>query len=204
MSARAVVLRRSLLPVALALATFTAFSAGAATNWPAGLDAGSKGEAQAATIGNLTITATTSPLPGALLYPGAVGDVVLSISNPNPYPVTLHGFWLPTNTTYASGYSDAALTNPVAACSAATPSYVIWWDAQNTSVLHNLATPLVIAASGAADNPLVVTLRNDASMGTSAPTACRRIYFAMPAFANVFANSGASGPATTSPAQDGW
>ena len=61
----------------------------AATNWVVGLSAGSSAEAQSATIANLSITAVASPAAGNLLYPGSTGDVVVTIANPNPYPVTI-------------------------------------------------------------------------------------------------------------------
>ena len=61
----------------------------AATNWVVGLASNSSGEAQSATLGKLTITATSSPAPGDLLDPGDSGDVVISIANANPYPVTI-------------------------------------------------------------------------------------------------------------------
>ena len=70
----------------------------AATNWVVGLNAGSSGEGQSATIANLTITAVASPAPGNLLYPGGTGDVVVTIANPNPYPVTITAVQLPANT----------------------------------------------------------------------------------------------------------
>ena len=57
----------------------------AATNWVVGLNAGSSGEGQSATIANLSITAVASPAPGNVLFPGATGDVVVTIANTNPY-----------------------------------------------------------------------------------------------------------------------
>ena len=38
------------------------------------------------------------------------GDVVVTISNPNPYPVTITAVQLPTNATYATGYTTSALS----------------------------------------------------------------------------------------------
>jgi hypothetical protein len=35
---------------------------------------------------------------------------VVSIANANPYPVTITAVQLPTNTTYATGYTSSALT----------------------------------------------------------------------------------------------
>ena len=81
----------------------------AATNWVVGLGAGSSGEGQSATISNLTITAVASPAASNVLFPGGSGDVVVSIANPNPYPVTITAIQLPTNTTYATGYTTSAL-----------------------------------------------------------------------------------------------
>ena len=142
----------------------------AATNWVVGLTGGSSGEGQSATVSNLTITAVASPAANNLLYPGGTGDVVLTISNPNPYPVTVTAVNLPTNATYATGYTSSALTSTQTGCLAATPSDVVWNYATPASgSSHTLTTPLVVAASGQANNPLTVTLTNDASM-TAAST----------------------------------
>ena len=61
-------------------------SAYAATNWVVNLNSASSAEGQAATIQNLTVSAVSSPAPTNQLYPGGMGDVVLTISNPNPIP----------------------------------------------------------------------------------------------------------------------
>src|SRR5271166_2009409 len=131
----------------------------AATNWVVGLNAGSSGEGQSATIANLSITAVSSPAASNLLYPGGNGDVVVTIANPNPYPVTITAVQLPTNTTYATGYTTSALTTTQAGCLATTPSDVIWNYSTGTSgSSHTLTTALTVGASGQANNPLVVTL----------------------------------------------
>src|ERR1700728_3530523 len=88
----------------------------AATSWVVGLTAGSSGEGQSASISNLSITAVASPAPGNLLYPGGTGDVVVTIANPNPYPVTITAVQLPTNTTYAAGYTTSALATSEPGC----------------------------------------------------------------------------------------
>lgn len=98
----------------------------AATNWIVGLVAGSSGQGQSATVQNLTITAISSPAASNLLYPGGTGDVVITISNPNPYPVTVTGVNLPTNTTYATGYTTSSLSATQTGCISSSPSYVIW------------------------------------------------------------------------------
>ncbi|HEV7203834.1 MAG TPA: hypothetical protein VGN18_04450 [Jatrophihabitans sp.] len=176
----------------------------AATNWTVGVAPGSNGQAKAGTISNLTITATASPAATNLLYPGGNGDVVVTISNPNTFPVTITGVNLPTNTTYAAGFSDSALSVAQAGCAAATPSTVTWAFATGVSgTSHSLTTALTVAASGQANNPLVVTLTDDAAMGSTAPLACAATYFSMPSLTAIAA-SASSSAATTSPATDAW
>ena len=176
----------------------------AATNWVVGLNAGSAGEGQSATIANLSITAVSSPSATNLLYPGGNGDVVVTIANSNPYPVTITAMQLPTNTTYANGYTTSALSTLQTGCIATTPSDVIWnYSSATSGSSHTLSTALTVGASGQANNPLVVTLTNDASMTTAAPAACANTYFSLPSLTGVSATS-ASGASTTSPATDSW
>lgn len=179
-----------------ALAATTAF---AATNWIVGLSNGSSGAAQSSTISNLSISAVASPAAGNLLYPGGTGDVVLSISNPNSFPVTVTDVQLPANSSFAVGYSDAALTAAQTGCDA-TNSAVTWNYATATAgTTHTLTTPLTVAANGT----LTVTFTNDAAMGSSAPAACAGTYFRMPSLAGVTATGGAATP-TTGPVTDSW
>jgi hypothetical protein len=176
----------------------------AATNWIIGLSAGSSGEGQSATISNLTITAVASPAASNLLYPGGNGDVVVTISNPNPFPVAITALQLPTNTAYSTGYTSSALSVTQAGCLAATPSDVIWnYSTATSGSSHTLTTALTVAASGQANNPLTVTFTNDASMTAAAPAACANTFFSMPSLTGVTATGG-SGTATTSPAVDAW
>jgi hypothetical protein len=176
----------------------------AATSWVVGLSSGSSGEGQSAAVSNLSISAVASPSATNLLYPGGSGDVVLTISNPNPFPVTVTAVNLPTNTTYATGYTTSALTTTQAGCLAATPSNVIWNYATGTSgSSHSLTTAITVAASGQANNPLTVTLTNDASMTSAAPAACENTYFSLPSLTGVTATGGAA-TATVSPATDSW
>lgn len=176
----------------------------AATNWTVGLNSGSSGESQSASVSNLTITAVSSPSPTNVLYPGGSGDVVVTISNPNNFPVTITDVQLPTNTTYATGYTTSALTTAQTGCLASTPSGVTWSYSTGTSGSnHTLTTPLTVGASGAANNPLVATLTSDASMSSTAPAACENTYFSMPSLVSVTATGGAA-TSTTSPATDSW
>jgi len=177
----------------------------AATNWVVGLASNSSGEAQSATLGKLTISATSSPAPGDLLDPGDSGDVVISITNANPYPVTITAVQLPTSTTFANGFTSSALTTTRTGCLSTTPSDVTWNFATTTSgSSHTLTTPLTVAASGDANNPLVVTLGDDAFMTASAPLACANTFFSMPSLTGITATGGGTATPTTSPATDAW
>ena len=182
---------------------FVAVGAYAATNWVVGLNAGSSGEGQSATIANLSITAVASPAAGNLLFPGGTGDVVVTIANPNPYPVTISAVQLPANTVNAGGFTTNTLAVAQTGCSTST-SVVTWNFATGTSgTTHTLQSNVTVGASGAANNPLVVTLTNDASMGTTSPAACAATFFSMPSLTGVTATGGAA-TSTTSPATDAW
>jgi hypothetical protein len=175
----------------------------AATNWLVGLNSGSSGQGQSATIANLTISATASPSPSNLLYPGSTGDAVITIANPNPYPVTITALSLPASTVYASGYSNSGLTTANSGCTSST-SLVTWnYAATSSGTSHTLTVPVTVGASGAANNPLVVTLSGDVSMSASAPAACASTYFAMPSFTGITA-SGGQAASTSSPATSAW
>lgn len=169
------------------------------TNWIVGLNSGSSAEGQGATVSNVSVAAVSSPSASNLLYPGASGDVVLTITNPNVFPVTITGVDLPTSSTYATGYTGASLTGAIAGCSSST-SDVIWNFATGTSgSVHTLTTALTVAASAS----LTVTMTNDAFMTTAAPAACEAAYFSMPSLTGIVATGGAA-TATTSPATDSW
>jgi hypothetical protein len=175
----------------------------AATNWVVGLNSGSSGEGQSATIANLSITAVSTPSPGNLLFPGGSGDVVVTIANTNSFPVTITAVNLPANTVQAGGFTSNTLLTAQTGCSTTT-SAVTWNFATSTSgTSHTLTTPLTVGASGAANNPLVVTLTNDALMATTSPAACANTFFSMPSLTGITATGGAA-TSTTSPATDAW
>jgi hypothetical protein len=186
--------------IGMALAGTCAF---AVSNWVVGLNGGSSGQAQSGGVSNLTITATATPSPSNLLYPGGAGDVVISISNPNPFPVTISAFNLPDDNTFATGYTTNTLGTEQTGCINTTPSEVIWnYSTSSSGSSHSLTSNLVVAANGSANNPLVVTLTNDALMNVSAPAACENTYFSMPSFTGITAAAG--GTPTTSPTTDAW
>lgn len=199
--------RRSKRAILVGLVVGSLFAGGGAfaiTNWVVGLNGGSSGESQSATVSNLTISAVASPAATNQLFPGGNGDVVVSITNPNAFPVTITAVQLPTNVTYATGYTTSALTTTQSGCLASTPSDVIWNFSTGTSgSSHTLTTALTVGASGASNEPLVVTFTNDASMTTSTPAACENTYFSMPSLTGVSATGGAA-TSTSSPATDSW
>jgi hypothetical protein len=182
--------------VGTVMAGATAF---AATNWVVGLNGASSAEGQSATITNLTIAAVATPSAANLLFPGANGDVVLKISNPNAFPVTLTAVQLPANTAFAAGYGDSALSAVNSGCTA-TNSGVGWnFATASSGSSHTLASPLTVGAN----DTLTVTMTNAASMSTSSPAACAGTYFSMPSLTGVSATGGAA-TATAGPATDSW
>ena len=102
--------RRAKVVSAVCGCLLVAAGAYAATNWVVGLNAGSSGEGQSATIANLSITAVASPAPGNVLFPGSTGDVVVTIANPNSYPVTISAVNLPTSAASTSARHSCGFT----------------------------------------------------------------------------------------------
>ncbi len=124
--------RRAKVVSAVSGCVLVAAGAYAATNWVVGLNAGSSGEGQSATIANLSITAVATPAPGNVLFPGGTGDVVVTIANTNSYPVTITAVNLPANTVQAGGFTTSALSTAQTGCSTST-SAVTWNFATGTS-----------------------------------------------------------------------
>ena len=118
--------------------------------------------------------------------------------------MTLTAVNLPTNTTYATGYTTSALTTTQTGCLAATPSGVTWNFSTGTSgTSHTLTTPLVIGASGNANNPLTVTLtRERCEHGHDCSTGAERV-FSMPSFTGITATAGGT-TITTTPNTNAW
>lgn len=171
----------------------------AATNWVVGLNAGSAGQAQSATVTNLTISAVASPAATSLLYPGGNGDVVVTITNPNPFPVTVTQVNLPTNLTYAVGYTTSGLTTGQTGCDGTT-SLVTWnYSTASSGTAHTLTTALTVGSN----STLTGTFTNDASMALTTPLACVATFFKMPSLTGVAATGGAA-TVTTGPFTDAW
>jgi hypothetical protein len=159
----------------------------------------SSAAAESANVSNLSIVAIANPGPADLLYPGGSGDVVVAISNPNSFPVTISAVQLPTSTTFATGYLTSGLSVANVQCDADS-SFVYWSGATSRSASsHRLAVALTVAAA----DSLVVTFVKEARMGTSSPSACEGSYFSMPSLLGVTATASSNVP-TPGPTSDSW
>jgi hypothetical protein len=177
-----------------------------ATLWVVGLASNSNGQGKSGTVSNLTITAIATPTPSNLLYPHGAGDVVVQITNPNHFPVTISKVKLPEQTVYATGYTNSTLTTAKTGCGASLSGSDVTWhySSATTGSAHTLHTALTVAANGQSGDPLTVTFTDDAYMGTTASTKCEGIYFKMPALIGVTAYGGGSATPSSSPATDKW
>ncbi|MGD0441888.1 MAG: hypothetical protein ABSB52_14840 [Acidimicrobiales bacterium] len=174
----------------------------ATRNWVAASNGDPR--SQATTASNLLISAVVSPVATNVLYPGGKGDVVVTISNLNAYPVTITAVRLPTDETYATGYTTSALETTKVGCLASTPSGVVWsYSTTIGTSVHILTKALTVVATGQSGNPLTVTFLNAASMAIEAPTACESTYFSMPALSGVIASRGST-TLLPSPTTDRW
>jgi hypothetical protein len=170
----------------------------AVTLWVVGLNGGSSGQAQSATVSNLTIAAIATPSPTNLLFPGGTGDVVAKITNPNGFPVTITAVNLPASTTFAMGYSDSTLATLKTGCAVATST--VGWSFATAVVgsAHTLTAPITVAANG----NLTITFTNAATMDITAPAACENTFLSMPSLTGVVASGGAA--TTTVATTDSW
>lgn len=177
-------------------------AAAAASNWAISLSGGSSAAGQAANITSVSISAVSTPSPTNLLYPGGTGDAVLTITNTNPFPVTITAVSLPSSTTYAAGYStftSNTFSGAVSGCAATGTVSDVVWNYSGNSNPHTLTSALTVGANGT----LTVTMTNDVSMTSSAPLACAGLYFDMPSLTGITATGGAA-TATSSPTTDSW
>ncbi|HEY3190897.1 MAG TPA: hypothetical protein VGJ70_25625 [Solirubrobacteraceae bacterium] len=114
----------------------------------------------AQTLTTVDVSASTS----ATLYPGASGDVLIKISNPNPYPVRVTGVSL--NGTSASITADASHSSCV-----------------TTGVSFSNQTGLTIdvpAKSGGTNGTTQTTLTGAASMSNASDDGCQGAVFTVP------------------------
>jgi hypothetical protein len=176
----------------------------AASSWVDGLNGGSTAASQSANVSNLTLSAVAAPSALNELFPGADGDVVVTITNPNSFPVTVTAFNLPSNSTYANGYTTSSMTTLQAGCGSSTPSGVTWnFSSSVSDSVHTLISPVTVGPIGGSSSSLTLTLGGAALMTLSTPSACESTFFAMPPLTGVVAAASNAAP-TASPATDGW
>jgi hypothetical protein len=109
-----------------------------------------------------TLPVTLSPgSPTATLFPGGLTDVVLTVTNPNPYSVRLGSLALDTG----QGTGGFAVDAGHAGCSLSTLSF--------TTQTNGGAGWTVPGRVGAVDGTVSVTLANALAMGTGAANACQ-------------------------------
>ena len=109
-------------------------------------------------------TVDASASTSATLYPGATGDVVLKVSNPNPYPVRVTGVSL--NGTNA----DIAADSGHSSCTTTGVSF-----ANQTGLTVN-----VPAKSGGTNGTAEATLAGAASMSNASVDGCQGATFTIP------------------------
>jgi hypothetical protein len=143
-----------------------------------GTGAASSGTAQALTLAGGSVT-------GTQLYPGSSGDVVVTITNPNPFPVSVDSLTLPT--TAATSFNDAALTSSDSACDAGTG---VTWN-YTTKTLSGV---IVGKKVGSTNGSLTLTLTNGAAMSNASNTNCQGHFFKMPNVTAVAATSSTGTP----------
>ncbi|MFF2344718.1 hypothetical protein [Pseudarthrobacter sp. NPDC058119] len=154
---------RGLKAAALAGVLVTA-GAGTAYAFWSGTGAGS-GSAAAGTMQAVTVDAlVASDNPKAALYPGGSADVVLRLTNPNPYSVQVY----------------SVTGNGPARADAAHPGCT------TTGVrFTGTAAPLTPATSVAANSSALITLPGAATMDTTSLAACQGATFSIPVTAEV-------------------
>jgi hypothetical protein len=137
----------ALVVAATALAFFTSGGSGTAAG-----DAASTAQA-------VTVSAGT---PTAQVYPGGSGDVALTITNPNPFPVRVGSLSLDTS----QGTNGFDKNSGHDACDLSALSYTTQSDGWS-----------IPAKVGSTDGSLDVDLTNAISLSTSAASACQGATF---------------------------
>lgn len=123
------------------------------------------GTGATATLLPLAIQSATTGSPSSALFPGGTGDLVLTVANPNPGPVTIVGIAQggPVNVTGGTGCSsDSGWPAPVG----------------NSGVSVPVVTGLNISVAGEATQ--VVHVPGAASMSTTSAAGCQGASFQIP------------------------
>ena len=122
---------------------------------------GSGTGAGSGTTGTTVPVALSPGSPTATLYPGGLTNVVLTVTNPNPYSVRIGSLALDTG----QGTGGFAVDAGHAGCAVSTLNF--------TTQTNGGAGWTVPGKVGAVDGTLSVTLPNALAMGTNAANACQ-------------------------------
>ncbi|WP_018760635.1 hypothetical protein [Arthrobacter sp. 135MFCol5.1] len=153
---------RGIKAAALAGLLATAGAGTAYAYWSAA--GGGSGSAAAGTMQAVTVDALVAgDNPKTALIPGGSADVVLRLTNPNPYSVQVYG----------------VTANGPAAADAAHPGCT------TTGVRFAGAAPLTPATYVAANSSALITLPGAATMDTTSLAACQGATFSVPVTAEV-------------------
>jgi hypothetical protein len=154
---------RGLRAAALAGLLVTAGAGTAYAYWTAG--GTGTGSAAAGTMQTVTVDALVAgDNPRAALIPGGSADVVLRLTNPNPYAVQVYSIT-------ANGPTMADAAHPGCTTTGVT--------------FTGTAAPLSPATSVAANSSALVTLPGAAAMDTTSLAACQGATFSLPVTAEV-------------------
>ncbi len=164
--------------------------------WVAGPGTGAPGHAGPRVLVSITAAGVSGV---RAIYPGGTGDVVVAIANPNTVSVRVTALDLPSDTTYATGFTNSAHTTRRAGCSAATSGVVWTGSARARAISARLTIPVVVGAH----HTVNVTLAHSVYMKSTAPAACEATYFMMPRLMGVGARTDAHAR-TSAPAVDTW
>jgi hypothetical protein len=193
------------------LAGGTAFAA--TSLWTVGLSANSSGAGQGAPVPS-AVSIVGAACPNSftcnLAYPNATGDAVVTITNTNPYPVTITQVTLPQLTganEYAQGFTTLTGTSfsgsqSTCSSSSTTNSSLVSWKGQLSTgtVQETLSTAVTVGASSS----VTVILTSDLAMGTNAPAACEGLFYQLPSLSSITATEVAGNTATTTGTTTGW
>lgn len=157
-STRTAIVGKSLKAVALAGTIIAAGAGTAYAYW--GTNGTGSGSATAATMQAVSVDALVAgDSPKTALVPGGTADVVLRLTNPNPYSVQVYSVTASGAATADSAHSDCTTTGVR---------------------FTGTAAPLSPATYVAANSSILLTLPGTAAMDTTSLAACQGATFSIP------------------------
>ena len=177
--------KKTFAGAAVALAVVNALVLGVGSAYAAwGVSGSGTGASVAGSAQGLTLTAATTG--SSVLYPGGTSDVVLTITNPNPFVVSVTNLTMPL--TAATAYTDSGLTTLNGSCNSGGTG--VTWAYGSKS----LSGVIVQKKIGATNGTLTLTLTGGASMDNTSDNSCQSAFFKMPNVSTVTAASSTGTP----------